>query len=173
MALLKYFAYGSNMHPARLRERISSCRFVDVIESKGWELKCHKRSKDGSGKCNMVATDKTANRVYGVLYELPEEEKANLDAAETVGYGYHDKTIKIPVYGEAFTYLADSEYIDDSLKPYTWYKEFFVEGAKYHGLPEGYIEFLEAIETIQDENATRAENNRQILRSLNYQTGKN
>jgi len=159
MSLLRYFAYGSNMHPARLRERIPSCKFIDVVKLNGWALKFHKRSKDGSGKCNIISTNNRADHVYGVLYELPKEEKADLDKIEAVGFGYHNKTIEIQSYSEVFTYQADSDYIDESLKPYTWYKEYLVQGAQLHGIPNDYIEFLASIEAIQDPDASREERN--------------
>ena len=42
-------------------------------------------------------------------------------------------------------YEADDWAIDDSLRPYTWYKDFVVDGAKEHDLPEAYIKKLESV----------------------------
>ena len=52
-----YFAYGSNMLTARLRERMPSCKPLGIAKLPGHALRFHKRSKDQSGKCNAFATD--------------------------------------------------------------------------------------------------------------------
>jgi len=51
----------------------------------------------------------------------------------------------------------------DSLRPYTWYKEFVVRGAEQHGLPDGYIEQLKAIDAVADPDAARDRHNRCVL----------
>jgi hypothetical protein len=38
------------------------------------------------------------------------------------------------------TYIADASFIDDSLQPYSWYKDFVLAGAEEHGLPAEYVE---------------------------------
>jgi hypothetical protein len=47
-----YFAYGSNMSTARLRERMPSCKPLGTATLPGHALRFHKRSTDKSGKCN-------------------------------------------------------------------------------------------------------------------------
>ena len=49
--------------------------------------------------------------------------------------------------------------IDPKKKPYHWYKEQVVQGAKEHGLPEGYIKKILPTDAIQQ----RLENQRQHL----------
>ena len=153
------------MHPVPLRERIPSCRFIDVVKLNGWALRFHKRSKDGSGKCNIIPANNRVDHVYGALYELPADEKADLDKMEAVGFGYHEITIEIHAYADVFTYQADPGYLDESLKPYTWYKEYLVQGAQLHGVPDDYIKFLSGIEAIQDPDTAREGKNLQILGS--------
>ena len=60
------FAYGSNMPSARLRGRCPSARAIGIAELRGHELRWHKRSKDGSGKCDIVAVD-TPNTAAGCM----------------------------------------------------------------------------------------------------------
>jgi len=60
-----------------------------------------------------------------------------------LGYGYNE--IEVVVESDqgtvaAFTYVADSDYIDDTLKPCSRYKRLVLEGARQHGLLESYIE---------------------------------
>jgi hypothetical protein len=51
---------------------------------------------------------------------------------------------------------AERDYIDDSLKPYGWYKDFVLAGGSEHGLPPEYIaEYIQSVEAIEDPNKTR------------------
>ena len=60
-------------------------------------------------------------------------------------------------------YIADDDAIDDRLSPYTWYKDFVVQGARQHQLPDAYIQKLEAFTAIVDPDRAREEKNRRIL----------
>ena len=53
MEIINYFAYGSNLHPMRLMERVPSAKFVGTVEIKKYRLTFHKKSIDDSSKCNM------------------------------------------------------------------------------------------------------------------------
>lgn len=58
------FAYGSNMLVARLTERVPSARPIGIGQLKGHVLRWHKRSKDGSGKCDIEITESDADSVW-------------------------------------------------------------------------------------------------------------
>jgi gamma-glutamylcyclotransferase (GGCT)/AIG2-like uncharacterized protein YtfP len=145
---MKYFAYGSNMCTNWLRSRVPSCRFHAVGTLKGYVLKFHKRSMDGSGKCNAFLTNDENDGVMGVIFELNEAEKPALDRAEGLGNGYHEIDVRVLTACGTVTarmYVADPNAVDDSLAPYTWYKDIVVGGAREHGLPEAYIQSIETI----------------------------
>lgn len=151
-----YFAYGSNMSTARLRERVPSCKPLGVATLPGHALRFHKRSVDGSGKCNAFATD-SEDSVTGVLFRFDLGERAALDKAEGVGNGYEHATVTVinekGHRRKVLTYLATPDYIDDSLKPFDWYKDFVLAGGREHGLPSEYIaEYIESIEAVEDHN---------------------
>ena len=148
MDKIKYAAYGLNLHPIRLSSRIPSLKLLGKGILKGKALCFHKRSKDGSGKCNIVDDDK--QQVYFAVYELDASEKSALDNAEGVGYGYRSKEIKIAGFGTCITYIAEVSYIDDSLKPYTWYKELVLVGCKKLELPKTYIDQIRHIDADKD-----------------------
>jgi hypothetical protein len=155
-----YFAYGSNMLTARLRARMPSCKPIGTATLPGHALKFHKRSKDGSGKCNALATD-DLNSVVGVLFSFDPANRENLDRAEGVGNGYnHAMVTVINEEGhrrKVLTYIADDEHIDDSLKPYTWYKELVLAGAGEHNLPIAYVTAcITPVEAVDDSNTARA-----------------
>ncbi len=148
------FAYGSNMPVARLRERCPSAHAIGVAELPGHELRWHKRSRDGSGKCDIVASD--AASVFGVLYEIANDEKPDLDRAEGLGAGYEEIEIEVLCGGESLKVKAyRATDTDPARRPYTWYRALVLAGAKEHGLPAPYIAGLESVPADQDPDRAR------------------
>ena len=146
---MKIFCYGSNMNTERITERCSSSRFISRAKVNGYKLLFNKRSKDKSGKANLIYTgDKSS--VWGVIFDIPEDQKPILDKAEGLGKGYDEyKLIVINDLEqeiECVCYIAtDEKYLDNNLKPYDWYKEYCLIGAKQHNLPEDYILTIESV----------------------------
>jgi gamma-glutamylcyclotransferase len=146
----KYFAYGSNMCSGRLGVRVP-CEFVTIAKLAGHQLRFHKlSSKDGSSKCDIFYTDVEAHTVWGVVYDIPESEKGQLDRLEGLGRGYEDLKVLVTLpNGEqlpAQTYVADPRFIREGLAPYSWYKAWVQAGATEHGLPQQYV--VEAITSV-------------------------
>lgn len=159
------FAYGSNMLSERLQQRCPSATTRGVAELKGYELRWHKKSTDGSGKCDIVETDQDDAVVLGVLYEVAATEKDALDRAEGLGHGYDEMTVTVVCDGElheALAYYATS--IDAALQPYDWYRALVLTGAREHRLPEWYLEQLAAQDHIPDPDDVRAERNWATIR---------
>jgi hypothetical protein len=165
--ILLYFAYGSNLCTARLRYRVPGCRFAFVARLPNYRLCFHKRSDDGSAKCNAFKTAMVSDAVIGTVYEIPMNEKAALDRAEGLGRGYHEEMVRVlSAQGKEITvctYIADAAAIDDALQPYSWYKDFVLAGAEEHQLPLPYVESrIRVVHAIPDpdpqrEQARRAE----------------
>ncbi|KWK20732.1 hypothetical protein WT77_23160 [Burkholderia stagnalis] len=159
------FAYGSNMLTARICDRVPSARALGVAILLGHQLRWHKASKDGSGKCDVVATA-AEDSVYGVLYELALTEKASLDRAEGLGSGYSERQVEVIFHGrKMLVSLYYATAINSTLKPYYWYKELVIAGARQHGLPPEYIHMLESEEAIEDTNLARHAENVALLKS--------
>jgi hypothetical protein len=59
--------------------------------------------------------------------------------------------------------VADDSAVDDSLKPYSWYKDLVVEGARPLSLPPEYVSQLEAFEADNDSDVEREKQNRKLL----------
>ena len=162
---VRYFAYGSNMLTARLRERVPSATAIGIGQLAGHALRWDKRSwGDGSGKCDAEATGRQDDVVWGVLFELDPDDKPALDKAEGLGAGYMEKTVQIltdagPV--TAVTYYATDK--DASLRPYHWYKGLVIAGAREHGLPPSYRSRLELVVTVSDPNPARASAHKERL----------
>jgi hypothetical protein len=167
---VKYFAYGSNMLTARLRFRVPSCEFVSIARLPKHQLRFHKKSRDGSSKCDASYTGAELDVVWGVVFDIAASEKSKLDKAEGLGGGYnaHSVLVMTPTGKslEAATYLADATAIVNDLAPYTWYKEFVQQGAEEHGLPEDYVvAAIRATKPVLDPDLQREREERAKLRN--------
>lgn len=164
----EYFAYGSNMATARLRGRILSAKPLGVATLRGHALRFHKRSKDKSAKCNAFATADDDSAVIGVLFSFDPAERGKLDAAEGAGKGYDARVVTVindkGRRRKVLTYLAAQDAIDDSLKPYSWYKDHVLAGGKEHNLPTDYIaQCIEGVEAVEDPDSARDKKERATL----------
>lgn len=140
-----YFAYGSNMDRARLEARIGDVLRSGVARLDDHELRFNKRSKDGTGKANVV--QRIGSFVEGGVYEVSDEQLAVLDKFEK---GYHRVTIAVSrnkAPEMMVTYIADAAEVDDSLTPSAEYLQFIRRGAEAFGLSRAYQETLAVIET--------------------------
>ena len=165
---LRYFAYGSNMHPARLRERTPSCRRIGVASLPGYALRFNQASRvDGSAKCNIMATGATAeDRVLGVVFELPVAERSSLDRAEGLGHSYQLRELAVRLDGReegVFCYTALPEAIDDRLLPFRWYREIVLHGARQHDFPTSYLSRISSVAVIDDPDPRRDARHRALL----------
>lgn len=157
---MKYFAYGSNMLEQRLssKDRVPGAKYFAVGYVAGRELRFHKRGNDGSGKCDIPNTGNDSDVVWGVIFDVPENQVGALDCVE--GEGYARSTIEVLQNGgppiSTAVYLANVAYIDAHLVPYTWYRDLVVAGARQHNLPAAYIAQLAAVSALPDSNAERS-----------------
>lgn len=167
--MIHYFAYGSNLHPVRLTERVESASLVASAKITGYQLKFHKLGQDDSAKCDLWHTGNAADTAYGAIYMLESRHKYVLDQFEGKGSGYIDGEIKVPYAGETlccFTYLAQKAYIKDSIKPYDWYKKLVLGGASYLGFPDYYLQNLEAVDSKIDPDSERERIHHSLLKSV-------
>lgn len=155
---LLYLAYGSNLHPVRLGERVPSARLLGTVVLAGWSLRFHKRSDvDGSAKCDLLRTGADSDQAYGAVYRMAAGDKPALDAAE--GAGYRQQTLELDFDGaprRAFAYLAEAAYRDESLAPYDWYRDLVVAGARFLALPRPYVAAIERVSAIPDPDEGRS-----------------
>ena len=150
-----YFAYGSNMSVKRMKKRVRGAQPRGTASLGEHQLRFHKVSRDGSAKCDVIYTGEIEDVVYGVLYELSEEDQETLDRAEGLGKGYERTQVTVVdslrQELQAFTYYATE--IDESLFPYHWYKNHVVRGAQEAGLPQKYITMLFRVVSKEDPDA--------------------
>ena len=151
------------MLSARLKERCPSARSLGVAQLPGHELRWHKRSVDGSGKCDVRPVDVDCS-VFGVVYEIDANEKSALDRAEGLGRGYDQKDATVILNGDAVVVLVHvATKVDPALKPYTWYKALVLAGAQECGLPAPYIASLDTVDASDDSDRTRHDRNMCIV----------
>lgn len=155
---MNYFAYGSNMSLSRLGARCPSAVRLGTYYLVGHQLRYHKASADGSGKCDAFYTGESSHVIYGALFDLSEQDKVTLDKIEGLGQGYNQKRVDvINDEGElvqAITYYATD--INTELKPYSWYLNHVIIGANESELPESYRMKIQNTLSIEDMNLQRA-----------------
>ena len=159
------FAYGSNMSINRIRQRAPSAQKIANVYVNGYHFAFNKFStEDLSGKGNISMTENDQDSVWGVLFNIDDNEIPALDRAEG---GYH--RIQVTCYVEenspfiAEAYVANANRINNSLRPLDWYKLFVVGGAIENNLPQDYINSIEQFDTDIDENQERRQRNLDIL----------
>ena len=79
LAMLLYFAYGSNMDPRHMTERVPGARAVGPGRLDGFRVDFNVYSTEWeSGAANLELDPE--GHVWGVLWEVPEEGAGGLDA---------------------------------------------------------------------------------------------
>jgi gamma-glutamylcyclotransferase len=162
-----YFAYGSNMCAGRLRRRVPSATFANIAKLVGHSFRFHKRSTDGSGKGDAFETGNALDIIWGVIFDIDERQKPTLDEAEGLGEGYEEKTANVlDKSGHEHVvvlYVAEANSIDNTLRPYSWYKRFVIDGARQHDLPGEFINTIAAMPDMEDSDRDRGQRNRSIV----------
>ncbi len=155
---LLYLAYGSNLHPRRLRERIGEIKLAGVVELPGWRLCFDKRGADGSAKANLRPAPGSDQVAWAAAYRVQPNQLPALDRFEGCGGGYETFRFDVSVQGRwqpALAYLTPSHWTTESMRPYDWYRALIVAGAGYLGLPAAYVASIRAFPVIIDPDTGR------------------
>ncbi|MCR9294205.1 MAG: gamma-glutamylcyclotransferase [bacterium] len=158
----RIFAYGSNMRLARIRQRVASAEALTIGYVEQHQLAMHKRSQDGSAKADAWYTGNSSDRVFGVVYCIDVHEKPLLDACEFLGTGYDETEIDVVCPSgvqKAWMYVARPEALDPNLFPYDWYRQYLIQGAVEHRLPECYIQLIRSFRARMDPDQERRKSN--------------
>lgn len=158
-----YAAYGSNLHPGRLRARIASARLVGTSFLSRYSLRFHKRGRDRSAKCGLSNCGQGA---HVAIYEIDDDDKQVLDRIEGVGMGYDTAVVEVPGFGNCGTYFASQSHIADCLQPFDWYREMVLLGCLTHAFPGTYCNRIAALPAIADPDPQRARENWRIVGRL-------
>ena len=146
-----YFAYGSNLCVARLRERIATSEPKGAARLPGHRLVCNKPGHDGSGKANLVVDPD--HHVWGALYLM---EPGQLDLLDRFEGGYERTPVRVEgckgAFHDALTYRSDPGM--EEMIPFDWYRGLILDGARQHDLPAAWLARLEALPCRPDPTRT-------------------
>ncbi|MGB5672631.1 MAG: gamma-glutamylcyclotransferase family protein [Sedimenticolaceae bacterium] len=152
-----YFAYGSNMSTRRLQQRVPSACALQPAVLQGHRLTFHKVGRDGSAKCDAAPSRDDRDRVHGVLYRMDPRHKPRLDDIEGLGRGYEQKsvTVRLADGTESLAITFYATHVDPTLRPYLWYLEHVLRGARENRLPDHYQAAIALVQTVDDPDPHR------------------
>ena len=163
MRTVWYFAYGSNMQTATFTRR-RGIAFLRAVPGRlgGWRLVLDKPPLVPVGESYANIVPDPGAEVFGVLYEVAQDDVAHIELTEGVLIGNYQRAevavapLTSPAGGpqRAFTLVSGSR--DAELRPSTRYMALLIEGALEHGLPAGYVDFLRSVPA-RPESAAAAE----------------
>ena len=145
MRVAHYFAYGSNMNPARVRERGLRVRAIRGGRVAGFDLAFDKRSADHAcGHANLV--HRAGAVAEGVLYELHGvDEILRMDPFERAPVNYSREVVTVETATgtvAAWTYFANVAVRRDGMRPDRAYLDHLLRGRPW--LSEGWYARLAA-----------------------------
>ena len=161
-----YLAYGSNLHPLRLSDRVGSVECLGAVRLPGWRLCFDKRGSDGSAKANLRAAPDSAHQAWGAVFRLHRRQYVALDRYEGCGRGYETFWLDLTIDGSeipVLTYLTPSHWLSSQSRPYRWYLDLVLAGARYHQFPSPAIQQLNQVQTMPDPDASRDRSQQMLL----------
>jgi len=164
-----YFAYGSNLHPLRLKKRIPNARLISKAQLKGYRLRFNKKGQDGSSKCNIHYTGHKVDFVHGAVYGITESDLETLDKIEGLNCGYIHQYLALEINRnllQTLTYIAMPEYLDEQNHPFTWYRDIVIEGMEFLGFNREYIQNIKEITGKEDDDKYRHELMYELLHEM-------
>ena len=145
-----YLSYGSNMHHSAFRERRgmrpSEWRIARI---KGYRLRFNLEGRPKGRAAPANICPDPGCEMWGVLYRITRRELLRLDATEGVP-GRHYRHVLVPAEDPdgnivtAVTYMARG--LDADRAPSFRYISLLRDGARAHGLPEAWVQYLESVE---------------------------
>ncbi|MBU1106388.1 MAG: gamma-glutamylcyclotransferase [Candidatus Riflebacteria bacterium] len=156
----RYFAYGSNMDWEQINRRCASARFLTVAVLPDHELAFSRSSVNrGCGVADVISCP--GSNVWGVVYEVSDEDLCNLDRAEFYkpgrkknSYIRAEQTVyEVSVNGsplKVLIYVAVPQ--PGAHLPNKEYLGLIIGGAHHWKLPEHYIDLLKKFKTKDNED---------------------
>jgi gamma-glutamylcyclotransferase (GGCT)/AIG2-like uncharacterized protein YtfP len=143
-----YFAYGSNLFVDQKEERTGRIRRAVRCRLKGYRFAFNKKGSKGHVYANIVPDAQA--EVWGVVYLCSPEALADMDRYEGVANGHYEQiTVTVEKDSDesvqAITYVAGQDFVCEPSRPSEDYLDRIVSGARHHGLPQAYIELIEAL----------------------------
>ncbi len=142
-------AYGSNLCPDRLAERVGEPLACERGAIPGFELRFNKHAQGGGAVCANIAWAGGSAACPAVAWKLTREQIETLDLYE--GAPVHYLRMTLPFEGEergrriCQVYVARHDHIDQSLPPAEAYVAHIRRGYEWHGFGEASRQHLDAL----------------------------
>ncbi|MEM7117025.1 MAG: gamma-glutamylcyclotransferase family protein [Chloroflexota bacterium] len=149
---MNYFAYGSNLSTAYIRDYCPSATFIMRASLPNYEIQFRRYSTDLQGGISSIIETPGA-MVQGVLYDIEESELAALDILEDVPQGIYLRETFLVLGEDDSWHHGDLYRVANPAGPYTpskKYVDFMVAGAKEHGIEAAYTAKLVALRALLD-----------------------
>jgi gamma-glutamylcyclotransferase (GGCT)/AIG2-like uncharacterized protein YtfP len=137
-----YAAYGSNMDPAQMVKRCPHSPQAGTGWLEGWRLTFGGEDIGWEGALATVV-EEADQRVFVVLYEVPENDEQSLDRWDGATLGYYSK-LKVRVAtleGDAVAWLYVLNDYEGGL-PSARYLGIVADAAQSAGAPADYLDWL-------------------------------
>jgi gamma-glutamylcyclotransferase (GGCT)/AIG2-like uncharacterized protein YtfP len=139
-----YAAYGSNMDPAQMLLRCPHSPAQGTGWLEGWRLTFGGEDMGWDGALATVVED-AAERVFVMLYDVPEVDEKELDSwdGETLGF-YRKLKVRVQTLDQdvlAWLYVLDSY---EGGLPSARRRDGLVDSAIKAGAPADYVDWLRA-----------------------------
>jgi cation transport regulator ChaC len=144
-----YFAYGSNMHEGTFVER----RRIKPLEARigclaGYRLRFNLEGRPKGKAAPANICPDMDQEVWGVLYRITRRDLLRLDSTEGVPGRFYRPTWLMVEDQEgrpvtAIAYVAIGKEVDGN--PSHRYISLLREGARHHGLPAHWLQFLDDV----------------------------
>lgn len=143
--IMKYFAYGSNLHKGDLvkwcnnnGQKIPNMLNPQVVRLENYTIGFTRKSiSRGGGVADIIRSP--GDFCYGVVFDVTEADLKILDIKEGVESGDYKR---LEVSEGLVTYEVAKK--TNFVKPSTEYMDLIIQGAKYYGLPQIWIDRLES-----------------------------
>jgi len=145
--VVRYFAYGSNMNPARVRARGLQVLAVRGARLAGVRLTFDKMSRDHVGVGHAALDFERGSWVEGVLYDLAgTEDILRMDRFERTPINYSRELVRVEsgdIELVGWTYFANRAVRQPGLRPSRAYLAHLLAGEPY--LSDAYVRTLRAL----------------------------
>jgi cation transport regulator ChaC len=145
-----YLAYGSNMHHSAFRERRGmQPQEWRVARVRGYRLRFNLEGRPKGKAAPANICPDPSGELWGVLYRITRRELLRLDRTEGVP-GRHYRHVLVPAEDAdgnvvfAVTYMAPG--LQEDRRPSFRYISLLREGARAHGLPPAWVQFLDGVQ---------------------------
>ena len=142
--MMPYFAYGSNMDTRQMQQRVPGATLIGAGRLDGFSLAFNVFSRSWKAGAANLEID-PEGRVYGVLWDLPEDGLTHLDTYEGHPTFYRREELSVqgpegPVI--AWTYrVAHQE--DAFVRPSDEYLQLMYSAIRVHGLPPEALDLVD------------------------------